>query len=38
MRKILYVASSYNHIKSFHLPYIEELRKNNVTYVVVMPE
>ncbi|MDY2575243.1 MAG: glycosyltransferase [Bacilli bacterium] len=34
MRKILYVASSYNHIKSFHLPYIEELRKNNEVEVM----
>lgn len=29
MHKILYAASNYSHIKAFHLPYIEELRKEN---------
>lgn len=34
MKKILYVASTYSHIKMFHLPYINELKKDNVVDVL----
>lgn len=34
-KKILYVASTYGHIKSFHLPYIEALRESGA-YVKTM--
>lgn len=34
MKKILYVASTYSHIKMFHLPYINELKKDNIVDVL----
>ncbi len=34
MKKILYVASTYSHIKMFHLSYINELKKDNVVDVL----
>lgn len=34
MKKILYVASRISHITNFHLPYIEQLKKNNTVHVL----